>query len=197
MPPDSDHMNGAQRASLDKTRARLEEELGSLRPHLQLAQSLANVLPQFGFNRLRTALWRAVHFEIGAGSQVMGELYLSGSGDWPALLSVGVETYISGPLRINLGGAVRIGNGVNIGHDCLLLTVDHEIGSPQRRAGSSQNKSIVIEDGAWIASRVVILPGVKVGTGAVVAAGAVVTADVPPHALVGGVPARVLRQLPR
>jgi maltose O-acetyltransferase len=178
----------------DKTRALLIDELGEMRVSL-LMQGVANFLPQFCFNRLRTALWRTVNLKIGAGSLVMGELVLSGSGDWSSLLSVGADTYISGPLRINLGGSVRIGSGVNIGHDCLLLTVDHEIGGPDRRAGWSTCKPIVIEDGAWIASKVVILPGVTVGRGAVVAAGSVVTKNVPANTLVGGIPAKVMRQL--
>lgn len=177
-----------------KTRALLIDELGEMRASL-LMQGACNMLPQFCFNRLRTAMWRAVKLKIGAGSLVMGELVLSGSGDWSSLFSVGSDTYISGPLRINLGGSVRIGSGVNIGHDCLFLTVDHEIGGPDRRAGWSEFKSIAIEDGAWIASKVVILPGVTVGRGAVVAAGSVVTKNVPANTLVGGIPARVLRQL--
>jgi maltose O-acetyltransferase len=160
-----------------------------------MGQAVANLLPQFCFNRLRTGMWRAMKFEMGQGSLVMGELLLSGAGNWSELFSVGDYTYISGPLRVNLGGAVRIGSGVNIGHDCLLLTVDHEMGGPYRRAGISENRSIVIEDGAWIASRVVILPGVTIGRGAVVAAGAVVTRDVPANTMVGGVPAKPMRSL--
>jgi len=53
-----------------------------------------------------------------------------------------------------------------------------------------------VGDGAWIATRAVVLPGVTIGEGAVVAAGAVVTRSVAPHTMVGGVPARVLRDLP-
>jgi acetyltransferase-like isoleucine patch superfamily enzyme len=155
----------------------------------------STLLPQLNFNHLRTALWRAAGFDIGKRSQIMGELHLSGSGDWTSLLSVGNDTYITGPLRINLGGSVRIGSAVNVGHDCLFLTVDHEVGPPWRRAGLSTHLPIVIDDGVWIASRVTVLPGVTIGRGAVVAAGAVVATDVPPHTMVGGVPARILRQL--
>ncbi len=174
----------------------LANEFKLLRPTSHLAQGVASVLPQFCFNRLRTALFRITKVPIGKGSHVMGDITLSGDGDWASLLSIGNDTYITGPLRINLGGSVRIGNDVNIGHDCLFLTVDHEIGPPSRRAGWSKHRSIVVEDGAWIASRVTLLPGVTVGMGAVVAAGAVVTSDVAPHTLVGGVPARLIRELP-
>lgn len=170
-------------------------EVGDLRVGVHLVQGLTGLLPQFCFNRLRTALWRATKVQIGAGSMVMGDIVLSGSGDWSSLLTVGENTYITGPLRINLGGAVHIGSGVNIGHDCLLLTVDHEIGPAARRAGWSTHGPVTICDGAWLASRVVVLPGVTIGEGAVVAAGAVVASDVAPHTMVGGVPARVLREL--
>lgn len=170
------------------------DELGEIRPVLHLVQGVSGLLPQLRFNRLRTALYRAARVSVGANSLLMGQVILTGSSD-PALFSVGESTYITGPLRVDLGGAVRIGSGVNIGHDCFFLTVDHKIGSAERRAGERSHGSIVIEDGVWIASRVTILPGRTIGRGAVVAAGAVVTADVAPNTLVGGVPARVLRRL--
>jgi carbonic anhydrase/acetyltransferase-like protein (isoleucine patch superfamily) len=178
-----------------RLRRSAEGEVQQFRPATRLALSLGNLLPQFWFNRVRTAFWRAAQMKIGEGSLLMGDVILSGAGDWTALISVGDHTYITGPLRINLGGEVRIGNGVNIGHDCIFLTVDHEIGPPWRRAGFSNYGPIVIGDGVWIASRVTILPGVTVGHGAVVAAGAVVASDVAPHTMVGGVPAKVLRKL--
>jgi maltose O-acetyltransferase len=176
--------------------AGMADEVTGFRPRIHFVQGVTNhLLPQFCFNRLRTSLWRAVNIEIGERSMVMGDLYLSGDGDWASLFTIGKETFISGPLRINLGGAVHIGDRVNIGHDCLLVSVNHEIGSSERRAGYSTNAPIVVHDGVWIASKVVVLPGVTIGEGAVVAAGAVVASDVPPNTLVGGVPAKVLRKL--
>jgi len=174
---------------------RWTEELKALRPRAQVTQGVSRLLPQFCFNRTRTALWRSLHIKIGRGSLVMGDILLSGEGDWSELFSVGENTYITGPLRINLGGAVHIGSNVNVGHDNIFLTVDHQIGDAGRRAGTSTFGTITIEDGAWIASRVTLLPGVTVGRGAVVAAGSVVASDVPPHTMVGGVPAKVIRKL--
>lgn len=69
------------------------------------------------------------------------------------------------------------------------------MGSSERRAGAGWAKPIHIEDGCWIGARVTVLGGVRIGRGSVVAAGAVVTRDVPENCLVGGVPARLLRQL--
>src|SRR5687768_94002 len=78
------------------------EEVGQLRPRVRAVQSLAGLLPQFCFNRLRTAIWRTANVRIGEGSLVMGQITLSGLGDWSSLLTIGDSTYITGPLRIDL-----------------------------------------------------------------------------------------------
>jgi maltose O-acetyltransferase len=152
-------------------------------------------LPQFGFVRARTALLRAAGIPIGVGSLFLGPLNVTGPGDVRVLLSVGARSFITGPLHVDLGAAVRIGNNVQLGHDVALLTIDHEIGPSEHRCANRVMAPIVVGDGAWLASRVVVLPGVTVGKGAVVAAGAVVTRDVAPDTLVAGVPARFVRNL--
>jgi acetyltransferase-like isoleucine patch superfamily enzyme len=86
-----------------------------------------------------------------------------------------------------------LGAGVALGPEVLLVTLTHEIGSAARRAGTPKAAPIVVHDGAWIGGRSTILPGVEVGEGAVVAAGAVVVDNVPPHSIVAGVPAVVVR----
>jgi acetyltransferase-like isoleucine patch superfamily enzyme len=151
-------------------------------------------LPQLSFQRLRTSLLRATGVRIGARSTFLGTLRMTGSGD-PSLLSIGDDTTITGPLHVDLSAPISIGNHVQIGHDVALLTVNHEIGPPKHRCGKMTTSPIFIQDGVWLASRVVILPGVIVGMGSVVAAGAVVTKDVPANTLVGGAPARVIRSL--
>ena len=108
---------------------------------------------------------------------------------------IGSDVVITGPLHIDLGDKVSIGDRIFIGHDVALLTVDHHIGTARSRCGERKLAPVAIGDGAWIAARATILPGVTVGQGAIVAAGAVVTRDVPENALVGGVPARILRML--
>jgi acetyltransferase-like isoleucine patch superfamily enzyme len=77
----------------------------------------------------------------------------------------------------------------------LLLTGGHVIGPPGRRAAELTCEPIVVGTGAWLGARVTVLPGVTIGDGAVVAAGAVVTRDVAPHTVVAGVPARHLNDL--
>jgi acetyltransferase-like isoleucine patch superfamily enzyme len=160
-----------------------------------MGEFLSRALPQLSFNRTRTAFLRALGVRIEAGSLIMGPLSVTGPGRAADLLSIGHETMITGPLRIDLGAAVRVGDRVHIGHDVMLLTIDHEIGPPEHRCGSLRSGAIVIEDGAWIGSRVTILPGTVIGKGAVIAAGAVITGDIPPNKLVGGVPAKIIRDL--
>ena len=84
-------------------------------------------------------------------------------------------------------GGIRTGADVSIGPEAAFLTLGHD---PQSPEFADTGGDIVIGDRAWIAFRAVILPGVKIGEGAVVAAGAVVTRDVPPYEIVAGVPAR-------
>ncbi|MEO8695711.1 MAG: DapH/DapD/GlmU-related protein [Acidimicrobiales bacterium] len=90
---------------------------------------------------------------------------------------------------------IELGDDVALGHGVLITTAAHRIGTAERRAGLVEPKPIRIGHGAWLASRSVILPGVEVGDGAIVAAGAVVTQSVPPNVLVAGVPAKVVREL--
>jgi maltose O-acetyltransferase len=139
---------------------------------------------------------RAAGVKIGERSLIQGKVRLTGNGSNPCeLLSIGEGTLVTGGLHVDLGAAVRIGNMVRIGHDVSLLTINHAVGPAYLRAGTSFFAEIVIEDGAWLASRCTVLPGVTIGAGAIVAAGSVVTRNVAPHTLVAGVPARVIREL--
>lgn len=88
------------------------------------------------------------------------------------------------------GAPIKIGNDVTFGHRVSLYTSDHD---PDDPAFTRRNAAIVIEDWAFIASQAMILKGVTIGRGAVVAAGSVVTQDVAPYAIVAGNPARVVR----
>jgi maltose O-acetyltransferase len=171
------------------------EDVAPLLSRRLLAQATAALLPQQSMNRARTTLLRAAGVKIGAHSLIHGPVYITGAGNPCPLLSIGEYTIITGPLRVDLGAPVRIGTCVRIGHDVTLLTITHAIGSKELRSGKSEAWEIEIGDGAWLASRVTVLPKVRIGAGSIVAAGAVVTRDVPPNTLVAGVPARVVRTL--
>jgi maltose O-acetyltransferase len=78
----------------------------------------------------------------------------------------------------------------------MFLTLSHQIGGRDYRAGATTTRTITVESGVWIGARSVILPGVTLGAGSVVAAGSIVNKDVDADTLVAGVPARVVRTLP-
>lgn len=110
---------------------------------------------------------------------------------------MGAGTVANRGCTIELNDRVDIGRDVAIGHDVLILTATHRIGRSTRRAGRLVTAPVMIGDGVWIGARAVVLPGVSVGKGAVVAAGSVVVEDVPADALVSGTPATVtVRRLP-
>ena len=97
---------------------------------------------------------------------------------------------INANCRIDTRGGVYIGENVSISNDVILLTADHDMDRPDMQA---RKRKIIIEDYVWIGTRAMIMPGVTLSRGCVVAAGAVVTKDVGPFEVVGGVPARVIR----
>ena len=88
-----------------------------------------------------------------------------------------------------------IEDNVNIGPNTLIISDQHEIGDPLKRAGKSSQNKIHIQKGCWIGAGVIILGGVTISSGSVVAAGAVVTKSIPPNTLVGGVPAIIIKKL--
>lgn len=171
------------------------EEVRPLLSRGALAE-VAGALPSSAFATTRTTLLRAAGATIGPQSLVQGRVRLTGHGNPCQWLFIGRDTLITGGLHADLGAPLRIGNGVRIGHDVSFLTINHALGATWFRAGTSKFAEISIEDGCWIASRATILPGVVVGRGCIVAAGAVVTRSVPPNTLVAGVPARAIRELP-
>lgn len=90
-----------------------------------------------------------------------------------------------------------IGKNVMMGPFCLIYTFNHQTARtdiPMIQQGYTAIKPVVIEDDVWIGARVTILGGVTVGKGSVLAAGAVVTKNVPEYSIVGGNPARILRK---
>lgn len=106
---------------------------------------------------------------------------------------IGDETFINQNCYIS--SQVTIGNKVSIGPEVMLLSDTHKIGKSQQRAGENSYPEIVIEEGCWLGARVMILGGVRIEKGCVIAAGAVVTKDCKANGLYAGVPARKIRDL--
>lgn len=94
-------------------------------------------------------------------------------------------------------GPVTIGNQVNLAQGITVTALNHNFTDPNKRIDEQgvSTTPVVIEDDIWIGANAVILPGVTIGHHSVVAAGAVVTKNVPPHSLVAGVPAKVIKQI--
>lgn len=96
----------------------------------------------------------------------------------------------------SIGGVTYIGNNVMMGPQCIMYSYSHahdRIDIPMNMQGFEKETPIHIGDDVWIGSRVTILPGVNVGSHVIIGAGAVVTKDIPDYAIVGGVPAKVIR----
>lgn len=102
---------------------------------------------------------------------------------------MGQNSVINENCRIDTRGGVLIGKNVVISSEAVILTATHDPRSPQFEG---VRKTVFVHDYAWIGLRALILPGVTLGEGSVVAAGAVVTKSVQPGDTVAGVPARVI-----
>ena len=112
-----------------------------------------------------------------------------------AKVSLGNYSGIGVNARIN--GECRIGTHVMMGADVVVLTRNHAYDRtdiPMMEQGFEEEHPVVIGNDVWIGDRVIILPGVTIGDGSILAAGAVITRDVPPYAIVAGVPARIIRK---
>lgn len=105
----------------------------------------------------------------------------------PGKVTIGDNTIINRRCLLDMRGGLAIGNNVSLSPEVMLLTSQHLKDDP---AFGVEDKPITIDDYAWVGARATILPGVTIGQGAVVAAGAVVTRDVAAYDIVGGVPAK-------
>lgn len=111
-------------------------------------------------------------------------------------IKLGARCFINWDCIMLDHGGITFGDDVAVGPRCQFLTVNHDMELGRRNEGFESAKPIVVEDSAWIGAGCLILGGVTIGEGAVVAAGAVVTKDVAPHTVVGGNPAKWIKDNP-
>jgi len=163
---------------------------------LLLYYGFATYLPKsnrpysFGLSRpIRYALCKNIFEHCGKNVLVERRAYI---GDGRGI-SIGDGTGIGVNAKIQQN--TTIGNNVMMGEDVIILTSAHVVGDTTRKMqGQGINvKPVQIGNNIWIGCRVVILPGVKIGDGAIIGAGAVVAKDVPDYAVVGGVPAKIIK----
>jgi acetyltransferase-like isoleucine patch superfamily enzyme len=126
---------------------------------------------------------RVLGFEIGDHSYIFMGAWFQGRRGF----RMGSNSVINERCRLDNRGSLRIGRNVSISPEVCLITADHDLRS---RDFVGRERPIVIDDYAFVGTRATILPGVTIGEGAAVAAGAVVATDVPPYTIVAGVPAQ-------
>jgi acetyltransferase-like isoleucine patch superfamily enzyme len=128
--------------------------------------------------------------KIEDGFSLIPPFYTTGGTE----ITVGRNVFINQNCTFYDLGGIDIGDDVMIGPNVSLITSGHPLKPSERRVGVTA-KPIVIERNVWIAAGAIVIGGVTIGEGSVVAAGAVVTKDVPPNTMVGGNPARVIREI--
>ena len=140
-------------------------------------------------NRLRVAAAKRLFGDIAAPVEIeKGAWFGTGS-----TISIGPRSMIGEDCRIN---HVVIGSDVLMGPEVIILHRQHgsrRTDVPMREQSVEEFEPVVIEDDVWIGTRAIIMPGIRIGKGAIVAAGAVVTKDVKPYDIVAGVPARYIK----
>ncbi len=108
-------------------------------------------------------------------------------------ITIGQRTFINMGCSFQDWGGIAIGDDCLIGHNCTICTVNHSKDPEQR--GDMTCVPVQIGNKVWVGANVTILPGVSIGDGAIIAAGAVVTKDVEPNTIVAGVPAKMIKKI--
>lgn len=138
----------------------------------------------------RTVFYKCTLKKLGKGFRSRSGVMILG----PELIEIGNDVHFNNDCWINGGGGITIGNNVIFGPRVIVHSSNHNFNRldiPIMYQGH-QHKPVIIKDNIWIGAGVIILPGVIVNNGAVLAAGAVVTKEVPENAIVAGVPAKII-----
>ena len=128
----------------------------------------------------------------GERIQLEDQVYIKITGD-KARVELGSEVFIGYGAELDISESLTVGNHVLIAPGCFITDHHHKRGAHDRiSAQGCESAQVVIEDDVWLGANAVVLPGIRIGKGAIVGAGAVVTHDVETLAIVAGVPARVI-----
>lgn len=138
---------------------------------------------------LRALVSELVGYKVDDGFRLFPPLY----SDYGKNIKLGTNVFINSGCCFQDQGGIEIGDGCLIGHQVVIATLNHDF-DPAKRAEMTPKK-VVLGKNVWVGSHATILPGVTVGDGSIIAAGAVVTKDVPERCIAAGVPARVIKTL--
>ena len=127
--------------------------------------------------------------QVGEGFRMFPPFYA----DFGKNIHIGKNVFINSGCHFQDQGGIYIGDDVLIGHNVVLATINHDLDPKQKR--KNHYSPIRICSNVWIGSNATLLPGVTIGEWAVIAAGAVVTKDVEPYTIVGGVPAKIIKRI--
>ncbi len=139
-------------------------------------------------NIMRNLRWRMKLGECGAGTYIFPYVVIHS----PANVLIGSKVNIAEFVHMWGGGGISIGNDVLIASHTVITSQTHDVYAKLFRK-TMISKEVIIEDNVWIGAAAIILPGITIGTGSIVAAGSVVTKDVSAGTIVAGVPARVIK----
>lgn len=138
------------------------------------------------------ALERVLGAAPAPGVEILAPLYVDYGGDY---LSIGEGTFVNHGCYLMDGGTITLGKHVFVGPYCGFYTASHPLAWRERNQGLEKALPIRVGDDCWLGAGAMVMPGVTIGRGCVIAAGSVVTHDVPDNSLVTGVPGRVMRTI--
>lgn len=156
-----------------------------------LINLLLFVLPPSRLFTFRRVLLKLAGIELAEKVCVCGLSWIFG----PGRLAVGESSWLSPGFKIytHKDAPIVIGSHCDIGHNVTIITGSHQFGDRHRRAGPGYASPIHIGDGTWIGARTTILAGVVIGSGCMIAAGSLVTENIPDNSFAAGVPAKIKR----
>jgi len=152
---------------------------------LEFGVFILHCVGNFPSHLIRRYFYRLAGMKIGKGSTLHSGISLYD----PSGIIIGEDTIIGERTTLDGRGMLKIGNHVAVASEVMIYNSEHDINSPKF---SAIHAPVEIKDYVFIGPRAIIMPGITIGEGAIVAAGAVVTKSVAPHAVVGGVPAKVI-----
>ncbi len=167
-------------------------------PELEAARARARGLlarlnaPADPGGRDRPALLRELLGAVGVGCWIEPPFFC----DYGSNITLGDRVFLNFNCVVLDPASVHIGDDVMLGPSVQLLTATHPISAAARRRGREAAHPITIESDVWLGGGAIVLPGVRIGRGAVIGAGSVVTRDVPQGVVAAGNPCRVLRPIP-